>query len=80
MDAIKYITSLAKAARKAGAKIAVSSGEMRNAALVACAAAIRESRSTIQQANELDLEAARSADLPAAMIKRLVLDDSRIEA
>jgi len=80
MDAVKYVEHLASAARSAAAVLAVSKGARRDEALRAIAAAVREARREILAANEKDLARSREPGLPAAMVKRLTLDEKRIEA
>jgi len=80
MDAAEYVRKLASGAKVAAAALAQSSGAVRNAALLAAAAAIRGGKPALQQANGKDLAAAGKADLSEAMIDRLRLTDSRIEA
>ncbi len=75
-----YVRCLGEAARKAAAAVALSSGEQRNAALLAAAAGIRNSREALQAANEQDLAAGKQAGLAEAMIDRLTLTDARIES
>ncbi len=75
-----YVRSLGRAARKAAGAVALSSGEQRNAALLAAAVGIRDARAALQAANEKDLAAAEQAGLAEAMIDRLTLTDARIES
>jgi len=70
---------LGRAARRAAAGLALSGGELRNAALVAAAAEIRRQSSAIAGANARDMAAARGRGLSAAMLDRLMLDSARIE-
>jgi len=72
--------SLGRAAVEAGAVLALASASQKNQALSAAAAALRERRATIIEANEADMQAARAAGLSAALLDRLKLDDKRIEA
>ena len=51
MDAKSYIHDLASAARAAALELALTKGSQRDAALLACAAAIRQSKSLLQAAN-----------------------------
>jgi len=55
-------------------------GEKKNRVLKDIAQAIRDSKVAIIEANKLDLEYAKSANLSSAMIDRLMLDEKRIEA
>ncbi len=79
MDAKQYVETTALAARKAAGQLALVRGEARNAALVACAAAIRAARRDLQQANEKDLARAGEFGLSAAMVDRLRLTDKVVE-
>lgn len=72
--------ALGRAARSAADVLTRSSGEVRNQALGAAAAAIRSGRSAILDANARDMAKAKAAGLSAAMLDRLALDDARIEA
>jgi glutamate-5-semialdehyde dehydrogenase len=71
---------IGRAARQGAAELAVTTGAQRNAALSACAAAIRQSAEEIVQANQRDMDAATARDLSAALLDRLMLDDGRVEA
>lgn len=68
------------AARHAATQIALSSGEQRNAALHCIAASIRRNVDNILTANREDVDAATQMQLTSAMLDRLSLDASRIEA
>ena len=74
------MTSLGKAARRAATDLATTSGEQRNAALAAAAAALRANAASILEANAQDMEMARERGLTGAMLDRLMLDESRVEA
>jgi glutamate-5-semialdehyde dehydrogenase len=80
MDAKEYVVAVARSAKKAAAELAVSAGAKRNAALLACAKAIRARKDALRKANELDLAAGEKAGLAAALLDRLKLDDKRIES
>ncbi|MFA6132934.1 MAG: glutamate-5-semialdehyde dehydrogenase [Phycisphaerae bacterium] len=80
MDAVAYINTIARSARKAAAELARTAGAERNAALAACAKALREGAEAIVQANAKDLAAAQEAKLPAAMVDRLRLSPAGIES
>ena len=71
---------IARTSRDAGRALAVTSTGLRTQALQAIAAGLRAQRGAIQADNAADLAAARAADLPAALIDRLILDDRQIEA
>ncbi|MFP4141005.1 MAG: glutamate-5-semialdehyde dehydrogenase [Phycisphaerae bacterium] len=79
MDAHTMIEQLARSARAAAATLAVTRGEQRDRALRTCAAAIRESRRTLQEENARDLARSEEFGLSGAMVKRLTLDDGRID-
>ena len=78
MEATSYVRELATSAGAAAADLALSSGEARNAALAACARAIRDRAADLQAANAKDLKAAPKAGLAQATIDRLTLTDKRI--
>ena len=74
------MTRLGQAARKAGARLASTTGDERNAALAAAATALRDRSAQIIAANERDMQAARERGLSDAMLDRLMLDEGRVEA
>jgi len=76
----EYVHSLGQVARKAAAVVALSSGKLRNDALLAAAVGIREARAELQAANKKDVAAGEGAGLAGAMIDRLRLTDAGIEA
>ena len=67
-------------ARAASEALAVASSDAKNAALMAAAVEIRNDRTSILAANAEDMAAARAARLSDAMMDRLALDETRIEA
>ena len=80
-------TDIRAAMREIGAKARVAAREVANApaekksrALVAAARILRERAAEILAANELDCEDVRAKDLSAALIDRLTLNSTRIEA
>ena len=73
------IRLICAAARKASHEIADLHPDVKVKALLAMAEAIRDRRSMIQQANQLDLDAGRQKGLSDAMLDRLELTDSRVE-
>jgi glutamate-5-semialdehyde dehydrogenase len=79
-DLARVMTQLGHAAAGCRAVLAQSSGQQRNAALAAAAARIRATSSVILAANLRDMEAARARSLSAALLDRLQLNDSRVEA
>ena len=74
------MTSLGRAARRAATELATTSGEQRNTALTAAAAALRAHAASILEANARDMDAVRERGLSGAMLDRLMLDDDRVEA
>ena len=79
-EARQYVQVRSLAARQAAAVLAVSPGRQREDALRACAAALRRSGPSLKDANAADLDAGRQAHLPEPLLKRLALDERRIEA
>jgi glutamate-5-semialdehyde dehydrogenase len=80
-------TDIRAAMREVGAKARVAAREVANApadrknrALLAGARILRQRLGEILAANELDCEDARAKDLSAALIDRLTLNSTRIEA
>jgi glutamate-5-semialdehyde dehydrogenase len=67
-------------ARVAARVVANAPAEKKNRALVAAARILRERVGEILAANELDCDDARAKDLSAALIDRLTLNSTRIEA
>jgi glutamate-5-semialdehyde dehydrogenase len=76
----EVMDALGRHARDAARALAQSSGDTRNAALRAAAAALRSRCGEIVAANETDMNEARERGLGAAMLDRLMLDGSRVEA
>ncbi|MEA3161008.1 MAG: glutamate-5-semialdehyde dehydrogenase [Gammaproteobacteria bacterium] len=70
---------IGRAARAAAQLLAFASTSQKNRALLAAAAALRSTRSTILAANEGDVREAGSG-LSGALLDRLQLDESRIDA
>ena len=70
---------LGRKARAAARLLAMSSGEVRNAALHAAADELRSRGGQIIAANEIDMRDARERGLSAAMLDRLMLDEPRVE-
>ncbi len=79
-DIAATMTGLGVAARAAATLLATTSAAQRNAALAAAAAAIRADAAAIATANARDMGAAAERGLSGAMLDRLMLDESRIEA
>ena len=74
------VERLAQGARAAGRAVARAKGSVREAALRAAAARIRERAPAILAENRLDLDAGRAAGLSPAMLDRLALDEQRLAA
>ena len=79
-DIQREVEQLGVRARAAGRVLATSEGQLRDKALLAMAAELRNSAPMLVQANEKDLEAGRQAGLDAALLDRLTLTPERIEA
>jgi len=78
---IEYtITEMAKSARSASKKIATSSSDQKNTALLTIAALLQEKASTIKSENRKDLNFARERGLSNAMIDRLAVSDATIKS
>ena len=80
MNISRTMTALGESARASAATLAITSGEQRNAALAAAAAALRERSSEILAANKQDMAAASERSLTRAMLDRLMLNNERVEA
>ncbi len=76
----RMMTALGESARASAATLAITSGEQRNAALAAAAAALRERSSEIVAANRQDMAVASERSLTRAMLDRLMLNRERVEA
>jgi glutamate-5-semialdehyde dehydrogenase len=74
------MTELGRAAKNALPHLAMATADQRNAALRACAAAIRAAATGILDANTADLGRARARNLGDALVDRLALDAHRLEA
>jgi glutamate-5-semialdehyde dehydrogenase len=79
-DLAELLCRLGERARGAAHRLAQVSTADKDRALRGAAAAIRESRADIAAANARDMEQARTRGLSAALLDRLLLDNSRIEA
>ncbi|MCB0346474.1 MAG: aldehyde dehydrogenase family protein, partial [Bdellovibrionales bacterium] len=71
---------LSGAAQSASRKWASASSELRTECVLALAAGIDSARDVILRENQLDLTEGRSAGLSPALLDRLLLDDSRLDA
>jgi glutamate-5-semialdehyde dehydrogenase len=75
-----YVEPLGQSARRAAAQLATLSGATKVAALHGIASAIRQQRDALISANAEDLSAGQKADLAPALLKRLELNEKRINA
>ncbi|MGA2478404.1 MAG: glutamate-5-semialdehyde dehydrogenase [Spirochaetia bacterium] len=75
----QYIETLARAAKKASARLRTLSAEAKNAALASMAASVDSTRAQILKANAADLERGKKAGLSPALLDRLALTDKRID-
>jgi glutamate-5-semialdehyde dehydrogenase len=79
-DLARIMAQLGHAAAACRTTLAQSSGQQRNSALLAAAARIRANSAVILAANARDMEAARARNLSGALLDRLQLNESRVEA
>ena len=79
-DLRERMLEVGRAAKAASALLARSSTEARDSALRAAAAELRKDTTAIKRANKQDCAAAKEKGVSAALLDRLALDDSRIEA
>jgi glutamate-5-semialdehyde dehydrogenase len=77
--AVSSVADVCLRAREASRLLARTDTTTKNAALLAIATALRERTGEILGANERDLAAGREADIGAALLDRLRLDERRIE-
>jgi glutamate-5-semialdehyde dehydrogenase len=80
LDIEQYMHTLGTQARKASRALSRASTQAKNHALLAIASAIRDAADTLKEQNALDLAAGKAKGLDAALLDRLALTDSRIEA
>ena len=78
MATYELVKAKAQAAKQAAAKLAVTSTAVKNAALLAMAAALEEQQSEILAANERDMTAAAAKGMKSSMLDRLKLTAERI--
>jgi len=74
----EYVKELGRNAQRAARQLATVSGEAKVAALRRMAAAIRDARQALLDANAADVAAAEQAGLARPLIERLKLNDKRI--
>lgn len=75
----KMIREKAISAKRAARFLSKVSSDVRNSALRSMADAISKQRDQIRTANEIDLENGRKTDLAQPLMKRLELDEKKIE-
>ena len=80
MDVKTYMQNIGRRAREASRLMARASTLQKNQALTATAAAIHELRLTILAENSKDMAAAQQNKLEAALLDRLELNNSRVDA
>lgn len=78
MATYELVQAKALAAKQAAAKLAVTSTAVKNAALLAMAAALEAQQSEILAANERDMTAAAAKGMKSSMLDRLKLNAERI--
>ena len=78
MATYELVKAKAQAAKQAAAKLAVTSTAVKNAALLALAAALEAQQSEILAANERDMTAAAAKGMKSSMLDRLKLTAERI--
>ncbi len=77
---IASVNEICIAAKRASRTLAMAGSEVRNRALYGIADALVQRTPEILEANALDLKAGREAQLSAALLDRLALDERRIAA
>jgi glutamate-5-semialdehyde dehydrogenase len=79
--ALKHLMiNMGQKAKSASEVLALATKDTKNAALMASATFIRQQKEIILAANKDDMDAAKKRDLSEAMLDRLFLDETRIEA
>lgn len=78
MATYELVQAKAQAAKQAASKLAVTSTAVKNAALLAMAAALEAQQSEILAANERDMTAAAAKGMKSSMLDRLKLTAERI--
>jgi glutamate-5-semialdehyde dehydrogenase len=78
MDLQSHVNNLGESARRASGQLVTLDGATKVTALRKIAAAIRENRQALIEANAKDVAAAQEAKLTPALIERLKLNDKRI--
>jgi glutamate-5-semialdehyde dehydrogenase len=76
--AVSPVADVCRAAKRAARALARADAATKDAALEAIAAALQRHTEEILEANERDLHAGREAQLSAALLDRLALDEGRV--
>ena len=79
-DVHALMQDIGRAAVAAAGPLALADSTAKDRALLAAAAALRTRHAQILAANAADMDSARAANLSAALLDRLQLDDQRVEA
>ncbi|HLL87783.1 MAG TPA: glutamate-5-semialdehyde dehydrogenase [Tepidisphaeraceae bacterium] len=79
-DLTAYVEQLGRSARRAAASLATLTGTAKVATLNQIAAALRAKKLELIEANKRDVAAAEGAGLAPALVKRLMLDEKRVES
>lgn len=79
MDTYELVKNKAAAAKKAAAKLAVTSTDVKNKALLSMAQALLEHQQEILAANSCDMQQAAAKGMKSSMLDRLKLTAERIE-
>ena len=80
LDVQKMMSQLGANARRASRNLAIATPSQKRLALTTAADAIRNESAAIERENQIDLAEAKKRELSKAMIDRLELNGSRIEA
>lgn len=80
METYDLVLAKAQAAKKAAAKLAVTGTAVKNAALLAMAAALQAKQAEILAANARDMQAAAAKGMKSSMLDRLKLTAERISS
>ncbi|HTA12828.1 MAG TPA: glutamate-5-semialdehyde dehydrogenase [Solirubrobacteraceae bacterium] len=78
--AVSSVAGICRQAKRAARELARTDTTVKDAALEAIAVALVERLDEILQANERDMQAARDADIGAALLDRLYLNEDRVQA
>ena len=79
-DKQAYATQLGRRARAASRVLATLEGDAKVAVLRRIASSLREQKGRLIEANSRDIAAAKQANLAPALVKRLELNEARVEA